>query len=90
MNTISAVSRIVIGMIGAVFILLVIKGNLILGLLADLKNPAAILAIAVVAGFSETFVPNALRCVEKRADLQSDKVPANKLLQPMSGADGPS
>jgi hypothetical protein len=46
---------------------------LILGLLADLKNPAAILAIAVLAGFSETFVPNALRRVETQADLQDNK-----------------
>jgi hypothetical protein len=71
MNVISAVSRIVIGMIGAVFVYLVIKGNLILGLLADIKNPAAILAVAIVAGFSETFVPNALRRVEKQADPES-------------------
>ena len=70
MNTISAVSRIIIGMIGAVFVFLVIKGNLILGLLADLKNPAAILAIAVLAGFSETFVPNALRGWDKKLPSQ--------------------
>jgi len=68
MTTVSAVSRIVIGMIGAAFILLVIKGNLVLGILADVKNPAAILAVAVVAGFSETFVPNVLRRVEGKAD----------------------
>jgi hypothetical protein len=67
MTTISAVSRIAIGMIGAIFLYLVIKGGLILGLLADLKNPAAILAVALVAGFSETFVPNALRRVETQA-----------------------
>jgi hypothetical protein len=89
-TTISAASRIVIGMIGALFILLVIRGNLILGILADLKNPAAILAIAVVAGFSETFVPNVLRRVETQADVKDDKLRSYKPLEPRSGAGEPS
>lgn len=86
MTTVSAVSRIVIGMIGAVFVLLVIKGNLVLGLLADLNNPQALLAIGILAGFSETFVPNVLRRVETQADVAADKTPSNKPLQPTSDA----
>jgi hypothetical protein len=85
MTTISAVSRVVIGMIGAGFILLVVRGNLVLGLLADLNNPEALLAIGVLAGFSETFVPNVLRRVETQADVTDDKTPSNKPLQPTSG-----
>jgi len=84
MTTVSAVSRIVIGMIGAVFVLLVIRGNLALGLLADLKNPQALLAIGILAGFSETFVPNVLRRVETQADVAADKAASNKSLQPAS------
>lgn len=88
MTTISAVSRVVIGMIGAGFILLVARGNLVLGLLADLNNPEALLAIGVLAGFSETFVPNVLRRVETQADVAGDNSPSNKPPQPTSG--GPS
>lgn len=84
MTTISAASRIVIGVIGAIFMLLVIKGNLVLGLLKDLQNSHALLAIGILAGFSETFVPNVLRRVETQADVAANKAPPKKPLQPMS------
>ena len=67
MNAVSAVSRIVIGMIGAVFLFLAIKGNIIFGALNDVSNPSLLLATSIMAGFSETLVPNTLRHVEKQA-----------------------
>jgi hypothetical protein len=65
-NIISGTSRILIGMIGAVLVYFLIKANILLGLISQANSEYAILAACIVAGFSETLVPNILRKMEQQ------------------------
>ncbi len=60
-NSISGASRIVIAIIGSIFVYLAIVSGLILGNLSTGTTDASVYAISIAAGFSETFVPNVLR-----------------------------
>ena len=53
-------SRIFIAMISSLVIFVFIKANIILGILNDLNNPYVIYAFAVIAGFSEKFIPDVI------------------------------
>jgi hypothetical protein len=83
-NAIAGASRIIIAVIGSIFVYLMIVAKLALTGLNLLDSDAGIYAIAIAAGFSEKFVPNLLRGLavedstekktdEHRADRQKDK-----------------
>ena len=55
--------RIVIAVIGSIFVYFAIASELILGNLTLENSTAGIFAISIAAGFSETFVPNVLQQV---------------------------
>lgn len=57
-NVIAGGSRIVIAMIGAVFVYFAIVSNLLLGLLPIESSTAGVFAVSIAAGFIESFVPN--------------------------------
>lgn len=57
--------RIVISILASVIVYFCIKSNLILGICNDMETPIyGYMVFSVVAGFSETFVPNVLRKLE--------------------------
>ena len=60
-NGIAGASRIVIAMIGSIFVYFAIVSGLVLGNLSIEDSNAGVFAISVAAGFSESFVPNILR-----------------------------
>jgi hypothetical protein len=60
-NGISGASRIVIAMIGSIFVYFAIVSGLVLGNLSIEASNVGIFAISIAAGFSESFVPNILR-----------------------------
>lgn len=57
-NVIAGGSRIVIAMIGALFMYFAIVSNLLLGLLPIENSAAGVFAVSIAAGFIESFVPN--------------------------------
>ena len=65
-------SRIFISMISSLIIFVIIKSDLALGIINDVKNNNIFYALAVISGFSETFVPNIIKNIE------SEKTFANK------------
>lgn len=67
-------SRNIFSILGGVFIYLVIKSNLLLGFINTLDNSLyALLAFGFVAGFSETLVPNVLKKLEDKANIESNE-----------------
>jgi hypothetical protein len=60
-NAVAGASRIVIAIIGSIFVYLAIVSKLVLGNLSLADSEAGLYAISLAAGFSETFVPNILR-----------------------------
>jgi len=65
--------RIIISIIGGVFIFILIKGDLIFGFIGDGKSQIyAIMAFCLLAGFSETLVPNTLKNLEKSPDKSNE------------------
>lgn len=62
-NMLAGVTRILISMIASIFILMVIKSNLLLGIIGE-SSHYAVFAFAILAGFSESFVPNTLKKLE--------------------------
>lgn len=72
-NALAGASRIVIAVIGSVFIYFAIKSKLILGNIDLLSQLEGLYAVAIAAGFSESLVPNVLKkvsqtAVEQKAD----------------------
>jgi hypothetical protein len=62
-NGLAGALRIVIAVIGSIFVYFAIASELILGNLSLENSTAGIFAISIAAGFSETFVPNVLQQV---------------------------
>ncbi|WP_316674814.1 hypothetical protein [uncultured Tolumonas sp.] len=63
------IERMIISLIGGLFILVLIKSNLIFGFLNAASNKLyPIMAFCLLAGFSETLVPNALKNLEKTSE----------------------
>lgn len=62
-NGLAGAFRIVIAVIGSIFVYFAIVSELILGNLSFGASTAGIFAISIAAGFSETFVPNMLQQV---------------------------
>lgn len=60
-NAIAGASRIVIAVIGSIFVYLMIEAKLALTSLNLLESDAGIYAVSIAAGFSEKLVPNLLR-----------------------------
>ncbi len=73
-NALSGASRIIIALIGSVFIYFAIKSKLILGNVDLSAMNEGIFAIAIAAGFSETFVPNALQQVSRHAEKEKPNI----------------
>jgi hypothetical protein len=70
-NLLTGASRILIAIIGAVLLYFLIQGGIVLPSIAQSNSVYAIAAISVVAGFSETLVPNILRNVESQSSTSS-------------------
>ena len=51
-------------MIGSAFVYLLIKANIIFGIVSQSDSPFLLLAFSLVAGFSEPLAPNILRKIE--------------------------
>jgi len=64
LNMLLSSFRIFIAMIGSAFVYFLVQANLLLGAINDLDSPYAIFVVALVAGFSETLVPNLIKQVE--------------------------
>lgn len=62
-----SVSRVMLAMLSSVIIYILIKSNIILGILNNATNVYVYYIFAVVAGFSETFIPDILRKIEKKS-----------------------
>ncbi len=58
-------SRIFISMISAIIMYYLIKSDIVLGLINYINNNNVFYALGIVSGFSETFVPNIIKSVEK-------------------------
>jgi hypothetical protein len=71
LQILSATSRIFISMFSAVAIYIFIHSKLILGVFADVHSDSIYYAFALLAGFSETFIPDVFGVIEKQA---KDKV----------------
>lgn|GEM_PF-6207544 len=65
LQVLSAVSREFIGIFSALAIYLFIKANLVIGIMST-AGPYVFYAFAVLAGFSETFVPDFFGVIEKK------------------------
>ncbi len=59
-------SRVFLSMISSLIIFVFIKTDLILGTLNDLDNNNVFYAFAVVSGFSEKFIPNIIKGIDKK------------------------
>lgn len=59
-------SRVFLSMISSVIIFAFIKSDLVLGALNNLDNNNVFYAFAVVSGFSEKFIPNIIKGIEKK------------------------
>jgi len=55
------VLRIFVGIIGALFLLILVKADILLGFLGNKDNISFLIAISIVAGFSEQLVPNLIK-----------------------------
>jgi hypothetical protein len=62
----SAISRIFISMFSAVAVYIFIQSNLLLGLLKQADNVFVFYSFAILAGFSETLIPDIFKIVEKQ------------------------
>ncbi len=71
-NALAGVSRIVIAVLASTFIYFAMQAGLIFSSFSE-SSPYAIYALAIVAGFSETFVPNIIRNVETSSDKESNR-----------------
>jgi len=81
LNLAFGASRIWVGMIGGVIIYFLIKGNILLGVVAQTNSVYATLALCVVGGFSETFVPNVLGKIEEQGTTGAGKVDRAKSVE---------
>jgi len=61
--TLEIIIRFIIGIFSGVIVFLLVKSNIILGVL-DLNNPYMLYLVALVGGWSEKFLPNILNKVE--------------------------
>jgi hypothetical protein len=65
-NLILGSSRIFIAMICGLFSVILVKSDILLGMIGNISTDYGYLAIAIVGGFSETFIPNLLRNIETK------------------------
>lgn len=66
--------RILFSMVAAIVVFLIVKSNIILGILYDNeKNNYAIYSLAVLAGFSEQFIPSLLSSLKAKIDSADEK-----------------
>ena len=70
-NALAGVSRIAIAVLASTFIYFAMGAGWFFSSFREL-SPYAIYAMAIVAGFSETFVPNIIRNVESSSDKESN------------------
>ena len=63
---ITALTRMFMAILSSLIALIVIRSNLIFGVLNESTNPYVVYTLAVLAGFSESFIPNVLSRVEKQ------------------------
>ncbi len=57
-NCLVGCSRILISIVGSIFVFFVVKSGIVLGFVNNEGNSFALFAIAIASGFSERFVPN--------------------------------
>src|SRR6185295_19225613 len=63
-NYSAGAARTIIACIGAIFLHFAVTGNLLFGVVGQNPSSAPLYALAMLAGFSETLVPNSLRRLE--------------------------
>lgn len=92
LNGLTGVSRILIAMAGAIFAYFLVESGLALTPIADANNVFAIYTIAVFAGFSERFVPNAMQNLSQGNNPGPNPPPPPPPLGPASsgGQPGPT
>ena len=66
LQILSAVSREFIGIFSALAIYIFIKSNLVVGAVATSGNPYLFYAFAILAGFSESFIPDFFKVIETK------------------------
>ena len=72
-NLFAGISRMVVSVLCSASAYILIKGNIALGFIKDSNSPNLLNAILLLAGFSETLIPNVLNKIEnKKADERSD------------------
>ncbi len=62
-----AISRIFLSMLASIVIYVLIKSNILLGILNNVENVYVFYIFSVAAGFSETFIPDILKRIQKSA-----------------------
>ena len=68
-----SISRVILSMLSSVIIYILIKSNIILGILNKAENIYVYYIFAVVAGFSETFIPDILKKIERKTNEDDNK-----------------
>lgn len=77
--------RIPVGVIAAAVVILLITGQWLLGGLGDEPRSWSLLLLGFLAGFSEMFVPNALKNVEERATVAPPGTQGGATVSPAGG-----
>jgi hypothetical protein len=80
MHVITGASRIIIAMIGSLFVYFAIQSNLILGALVaeGQVNKLFMYAISIAAGFSESFVPNVIPKILEDKSVSASQIETSK------------
>lgn len=72
-NLVSGASRIFISALAAVVVYFAVKSNVVFGVLYSETSNTGIYLCSVIAGFSETFVPNVIRRLSEQEEHRLDK-----------------
>ena len=66
LQAIDGFSRIFLSMISSVIIYTLIKSNIILGAFNEISNDNILYAFSIISGFSEKFIPDMIKSIEKK------------------------
>ena len=77
---VEALSRVAAGGIGAVFVVLAIKSNVLLGLLSTPDKPALLYLLCLVAGASERLVPGIIGRIEASTSASQIATPEKRVM----------
>ncbi len=66
LQVVDGFSRIFLSMVSSVIIFVLIKSDIVLGALNDIPNNDIFYAFAIISGFSEKFIPDIIKSIEKK------------------------